>query len=267
LAVLAHPDDESLGFGGTLARYAAEGVGTYLVTATRGERGRFGSLGNSGDPVAVGRVREAELREAATVLGIRDAAILSYPDGGVDAVPTATAIRDIAAHIRRIRPHVIVTFGPDGAYGHPDHIAVSQFATAAAVCAADAAYRIVDGSQTHPALPHRVEKLFYLAWRNNKWEAYQAAFRKLTSTVDGIQRQATPWPDWAVTTEIDTSAYWPVVWKAVRCHQTQLSIYERLTDLTEAQHTALWGTQEFYRVCSSVNGGRKLETDLFEGLR
>ena len=69
LAVLAHPDDESLGFGGTLARYAAEGVETYLVTATRGERGRFGALGKSGDPEEVGRVREAELREAAAVLG------------------------------------------------------------------------------------------------------------------------------------------------------------------------------------------------------
>jgi len=267
LAILAHPDDESLGFGGTLARYAAEGVGTYLVTATRGERGRFGSLGKSGDPVQVGRVRETELREAAAVLGIREASILNYPDGGVDAVPAATAIRAIASHIRRIRPNVIVTFGPDGAYGHPDHIAISQFATAAAVSAADAAYQIADGSQALPAPPHRVEKLFYLAWRSNKWAAYEAAFRKLTSTVDGIERQAAPWPDWAVTTEIDTSAYWPVVWKAVRCHQTQLSIYERLGNLTQEQHAALWGTQEFYRVCSSVNGGRTLETDLFEGLR
>jgi LmbE family N-acetylglucosaminyl deacetylase len=162
---------------------------------------------------------------------------------------------------------VIVTFGPDGAYGHPDHIAVSQFTTAAAVCAADCAYRIVDGSQTDPVSPHRTEKLLYLAWRTNKWEAYQAAFRRLISTVDGVERQAAPWPDWAVTTEIDTSAYWPIVWKAVCCHQTQLSIYERLADLTEEQQTVLWGTQEFYRVYSSVNGGRKLETDLFEGLR
>ena len=68
LAVLAHPDDESLGFGGTLAKYAAEGVETYLVTATRGERGRFGALGKGGDPIEVGRVREAELRAAAAVL-------------------------------------------------------------------------------------------------------------------------------------------------------------------------------------------------------
>jgi LmbE family N-acetylglucosaminyl deacetylase len=267
LAVLAHPDDESLGFGGTLAKYAAEGVETYLVTATRGEGGRFGSLGKGGDPVKVGHVREGELRAAAAVLGIREVSVLSYPDGAVDKVAAGIAIRAIVSHIRRIKPHVVVTFGPEGAYGHPDHIAISQFTTAATVCAADAEYRIDDGSHMDSRPPHRVAKLHYLAWRNYKWEAYQAAFRKLTSMVDGVQRQATPWPDWAVTTEIDTSAYWPIVWKAVCCHQTQMSIYERLENLTEEQQTALWGSQEFYRVYSSVNGGRKLEGDLFEGLR
>jgi len=267
LAVLAHPDDESLGFGGTLAKYAAEGVETYLVTATRGEHGRFGSLGKGGDPVEVGRVREAELRAAAAVLGIREVSILGYPDGGVDKVEAPIAIREVVSHIRRIRPQVVVTFGPEGAYGHPDHIAISQLATAATVCAADCGYRMDGGSQQDSLPPHRVAKLHYLAWRNNKWEAYQAAFRKLTSVVDGVERQATPWPDWAVTTEIDTSPYWPVVWKAVCCHQTQMSIYERLENLTEGQQTALWGSQEFYRVYSSVNGGRRLETDLFEGLR
>jgi LmbE family N-acetylglucosaminyl deacetylase len=267
LAALAHPDDESLGFGGTLARYGVEGVETYLVTATRGEAGRYGSLGKSGDPVEVGRVREAELRAAAAVLGIREVSILGYPDGAVDRVPSAIAIRDIVSHIRRIQPDVIVTFGPDGAYGHPDHIAISQFTTAAAVCAADSEYRLDDGTPWLSAPPHRVSKLHHLAWRSNKWEVYQAAFRRLTSTVDGVERQATPWPEWAVTTEIDTSAFWPTVWEAVRRHQTQMSIYERLEDLTAEQHGALWGSQEFYRVFSSVNGGRKLETDLFEGLR
>ena len=74
LAVLAHPDDESLGFGGTLAKYAAEGVETYLITATRGECGRFGALGKTGDPIEVGRVREAELRAAAAVLPDRASA-------------------------------------------------------------------------------------------------------------------------------------------------------------------------------------------------
>jgi LmbE family N-acetylglucosaminyl deacetylase len=267
LAVLAHPDDESLGFGGTLARYAAEGVETHLVTATRGERGRFGSLGKGGDPVEVGRVREEELQAAAAVLGIREVSILGFPDGAVDQIAATTAIRAVVAHIRRIQPDVVVTFGPEGAYGHPDHIAISQVTTAATVCAADCGYRMDGGSQQDSLSPHRVAKLHYLAWRSKKWRAYQAAFRKLTSVVDGVERQATPWPDWAVTTEIDTSAYWPIVWKAVCCHQTQMSIYERLEHLTGEQQTALWGSQEFYRVYSSVNGGRRLETDLCEGLR
>ncbi len=261
LAVLAHPDDETLGFGGTLARYGAEGVETYLVTATRGERGRFGSQGKGADPAEVGRVREAELAEAAAVLGIHDVSILGYGDGAVDQVDATTAIRAIAEHIRRVRPHVIVTFGPEGAYGHPDHIAISQFTTAAIVCAGDSGYGI------DSLAPHSVPKLYFMAWRNDKWDAYQAAFRKLTSMVDGIARQATPWPDWAVTTVVDTSACWPVVWRAVCCHQTQMSIYGQLEQLSEEQQKALWGSQEFYRACSTVNGGREQETDLFEGLR
>src|SRR5438045_3679810 len=130
LAVLAHPDDESLGFGGTLAKYAAEGVEVYLVTATRGEAGRFGSLGKSGDPLEVGRVRESELRAAAAVLGVREVSVLGFADGALDQVSSEIAIRSIVSHIRRVRPDVIVTFGPEGAYGHPDHIAISQFATA-----------------------------------------------------------------------------------------------------------------------------------------
>lgn len=267
LAVLAHPDDESLGFGGTLAKHAVEGGETYLVTATRGERGRFGSLGKRGDPAEVGRVREAELRAAAAELGIREVSLLGYPDGAVDQVEVTTAVRAVVSQIRRIQPDVVVTFGPEGAYGHPDHIAISQITTAATVCAADCRYHVDDGSQPDSLPPHRVRKLHYLAWRSNKWRAYQAAFRKLTSIVDGVERQAAPWPDWAVTTEIDTSAYWPIVWKAVCCHQTQLSIYERLENLTGDEQTALWGSQEFYRAYSSVNGGRKLEIDLFEGLR
>lgn len=267
LGILAHPDDESLGFGGTFAKYAAEGVEAYLVTATRGERGRFGPHGERGDPLEVGRVREAELRAAAAVLGIRELSILGFPDGGVDQIPADTAIRAIVHHIRRIQPDVIVTFGPEGAYGHPDHIAISQFTTAAIVCAADAEYRIDNGSPGNSFLHHRTAKLHYLAWRRNKWDAYQAAFRKLISSVDGVERQAQPWPDWAVTTEIDTTAVWPIVWKAVCCHKTQMSIYARLEDLTQEQQLSLWGSQEFYRVYSSISGGRKRESDLFEGLR
>jgi LmbE family N-acetylglucosaminyl deacetylase len=85
--------------------------------------------------------------------------------------------------------------------------------------------------------------------------------------VDGNERQAVPWPDWALTTVIDTSAVAPAVWRAVSCHKTQMSIYARLGELSDEHHRALWGTQEFYRVFSTVSGGRVQESDLFEGLR
>ena len=95
MCVLAHPDDESLGTGGTLAKYAAEGVETYLMTATRGERGRFGDGGERPGADVVGETREAELRAAAKELGVHEVTVLGYPDGGLDAVdPAARAGRD-----------------------------------------------------------------------------------------------------------------------------------------------------------------------------
>jgi LmbE family N-acetylglucosaminyl deacetylase len=253
MCILAHPDDESLGTGGTLAKYAGEGVETYVITATRGERGRFGDSSDRPAPDVVGRTREAELRAAAGELGVREVTVLGYPDGALDAVDATTARNAIALHLRRVRPHVVITFGPEGAYGHPDHIAISQLTTAAIVCAADGECA--------------VSKLYYIAWSARTWGAYQAALKKLTSTVDGVERQVVPSPDWGITTRIDTSSVGPAVWRAVQCHQTQISIYRNLAALPEEHHRALWGVQEFYRAFSLVNGGRTRETDLFEGLR
>jgi LmbE family N-acetylglucosaminyl deacetylase len=266
MAVLAHPDDESLGMGGALARYAGEGIETYLVTATRGERGRFGDAEEHPGIEKVGQIREAELRCAAETLGVKEVSLLDYIDADLDKADPQEAIGRIAWHYRRVRPHVVVTFAPDGAYGHPDHIAISQFATAAAVCAADAEFEI-RGETNANLTPHSVSKLYYMAWPSNKWAAYQSSFKDLKTTVDGVERRATPWPDWAITTVLDTSDHWETVWKAIGCHKTQLTIYSKLATLPEELHRSLWGTQEFYRAYSVVNGGRKRETDLFEGLR
>jgi len=253
MCVLAHPDDESLGTGGTLATYSAQGVETFVVTATRGERGRFGDGGERPAPEVVGATREAELRAAATELGVREVVVLGFPDGALDSVDPSVAQLAIAVQLRRIRPHVVITFGSEGAYGHPDHIAISQLTTAAIVRAADAEFS--------------VSKLYHIAWSAKTWAAYQAALKTLTSTVDGVERRVVPAPDWGVTTRIDTSAVWPTVWRAVQCHRTQMSIYKNLEGLPPEHHRALWGVQEFYRVFSLVNGGRAQETDLFEGLR
>lgn len=260
LAILAHPDDESLGVGGTLAYYAAQGIETYVVTATRGERGRF--FDNSARPSneEVGRVREQELRAAGGELGVHEVMLLDYHDGELDAVDPADAVARIVAQVRRIRPDVVITFSQDGAYGHPDHIAISQLTTAALVAAADAAY-------LPTAAPHRVAKLYYFAWPPQLWDLYQRVFKKLVSKVDGVERQANPWPEWMLTTRVDARAHWQTVWRAVQCHATQIAMYEQLSALTPGQHERLWGDQFFYRVFSFVNGGRQIEIDLFAGLR
>jgi LmbE family N-acetylglucosaminyl deacetylase len=285
LAITAHPDDESLGCGGALARYSHEGVETCVLSATRGERGRHGP-GEHPGLEAVGRIREGELRKAANELGVREVAFLGYEDGALDQADPRQVIARIVLHLRRLRPQVVITFGPDGAYGHPDHIAVSQFAMAAVVCAADPGYegavagvrfhgRGVGGEPTwapeggagEDGRAHRVSKLYYMATSAETWAIYQETFKTLTSTVDGIVRQAVPWPDWAITTRVDAGDWWRQVWWAVQCHRTQMAAYEALSDLTEERHRALWGNQTFYRVFSTVNGGREVERDLFQGLR
>ncbi len=138
MAVLAHPDDESLGVGGTLAKYASEAADVFLVTATRGEGGRFRGIPRGDDrhpgAEALARIREAELRAAAAALGICDVSLLGYRDQQLDRADPREAIGRIVARVRALRPDVVVTFGPDGAYGHPDHIAISQFTTAAIDC-------------------------------------------------------------------------------------------------------------------------------------
>ena len=250
MEIFAHPDDESLGTGGTLVKYGAEGIETYLVTATRGERGWWGSAADYPGPESLGHTREAELRAAAQVLGLREVVFLDYVDGELDAAPVQEVVARLTAHIRRIRPDVVVTFDPDGVYGHPDHIAISQFTTAAIVAAADPA----------------IAKLYHIAWLEPTWAAYQSAFKKLTSTVDGVERHVVPWPDWTITTKIDTRAHCDTVWRAISCHHSQMTAYVQLQHLSLEHQAAIWGEQSFYRVFSTVNGGRTRETDLFEGI-
>lgn len=263
MAILAHPDDESLGFGGTLAKYAAAGSEVSLLCATRGDAGRYrghapGAADHPGRH-ALARIREGELRDAAAVLGLHDVALLEYGDQLLDRAEPGRVSAEIAAHLRRVRPDVVVTFGPDGAYGHPDHVAISQFTTAAIVAAASPATPI-DGA------PHQVSKLYYMAWPASTWAAVEAALRRLAPVVDGTERRAVAWPDWAITTVLDTRDVWPTVWRAVSCHESQVSAYETLRHLSPAHHEALWGRQSYYRAFSAVNGGRAPETDLFAGL-
>jgi LmbE family N-acetylglucosaminyl deacetylase len=261
LCILAHPDDESLGLGGILAKYRREGIGTYLVTATRGEIGWFGPPEENPGPTELGKIREAELGQAAKVLGLKEVNLLDYHDGELDKADPIVLARELVGHIRRIRPQVIVTFDQNGVYGHPDHIAATRAATAATVLAADASYRESLGL---PA--HTVSKFYYFAWTEEVRKAYEAAFGDLVMVIDGAERRAVTWPHWTISTTIDTSAHWKTVWDAIRCHSSQLPGYQKLLDLPDEYHQALWGRLTFHRVFSLVSAPEQ-EEDLFAGLR
>ena len=126
LVILAHPDDESFPMGGTLAKATANGKRVHLVTATRGEAGIHGK---SQAETAV--LREAELRRACSELGIEQLTFLDYLDGTLETIPDSSGAARLLALMHQFTPDVIVTFGPDGISGHPDHLAVHRWTTVA----------------------------------------------------------------------------------------------------------------------------------------
>jgi LmbE family N-acetylglucosaminyl deacetylase len=263
LAVFAHPDDESMGMGRTLAKYSAEGVETHLVCASRGERGWFGPEEQNPGLSGLGKIRTRELENAVRELGIKGLYFLDQIDGEVDQSPHTEIIGKIVSHIRRIQPQVIVTFPPDGNYGHPDHVAIGQFTSAAIVCAADSSYQ---DAENLPA--HRVSKLYYMMDAESFINLITPFMDDMSFQVDDQIRGEVPWKDWMVTTRVEMADYCKTTWRAIQCHQSQLPTLGALAGMPEdsaASVLAMQGT--FYRAFSLVNSGRQVETDLFEGLR
>ena len=136
LAVFAHPDDESLASGGLLAWCASRGARVALLCASRGEAGSaFAAAGRDTlPPDELARVRSRELHEAAAALGLADVVLLHHPDGMLPWLDDGVLASDVHETIAATRPEIVVTFGEDGLYWHPDHIAVHE-ATRAAVAA------------------------------------------------------------------------------------------------------------------------------------
>ena len=263
LAVFAHPDDESMGMGGTLAKYSAEGVETSLVCASRGERGWFGPEEQNPGCERLGQIRTMELENAVKELGMKELHFLNYIDGDLDKAEPAEVIGKIVSHIRRIQPQVIVTFPPDGNYGHPDHIAIGQFTQAAIVCAADSSY--VD-LENLPA--QRVSKLYYMVDSENFINLVAPFMDDMTFNVDAQLRAEVPWPEWMITTRIDMAEHCHPARRAIQCHTSQLSTIGELAGMHEDAAVAVLAMQgTFYRAFSLVNGGREIESDFFVGLR
>lgn len=261
--IAAHPDDEALGMGFALAKYAAEGVEVSLVCATRGERGWNGPQEEDPGLEALGQIREAELRASARVLGVQDIHLLDYIDGDLDQADPHAAALKIATLLRRVRPQVAVTFDPFGSYGHPDHIAISQFTTSAVLLAAR--QDLLDGGLEPFVLP----KLYYMVDSQPLVDMYTDLMGEpLSMDVRGERREHTGWPVWAAGARIDATACWETGMQAIACHRSQVADFmDKLLEIPERYGVEAWAVQTFYRVFSLVNGGPQVETDLFAGLR
>jgi LmbE family N-acetylglucosaminyl deacetylase len=196
LAVFAHPDDETT-VSPLLARYTALGHPIRLVTVTSGQKGTGPFTRLSGD--ALGAAREDELRCAARLIGIPSPVLLQYQDQGISQ-PEVMA--EIAGHLRRIiaeaRPDVVITFGPDGATGHPDHRAVSNIVTAV--------------FQERELLAYRPKKLYYVTMPESIFGDRPFLDPRLPFLTVADQ---------FITTDIDTTAFQEGAASAIRCHKSQ----------------------------------------------
>ncbi|HTH70209.1 MAG TPA: PIG-L family deacetylase [Candidatus Saccharimonadales bacterium] len=130
LGVFAHPDDEVFVAGGTLAKYAARGAEAMVLSATRGQAGQIRDA-SAATRHTLGAVREQELRRACTILGVQHVACLDYMDGALREADFETLVGTVTEAIREYRPDIVITFGEDGAYGHPDHVTISAATTRA----------------------------------------------------------------------------------------------------------------------------------------
>jgi LmbE family N-acetylglucosaminyl deacetylase len=157
LGIFAHPDDETFCAGGTFARYAEQGAEIMVVSATRGQAGQIRDAA-AGNRRTIAAVREAELRLACQRLGITKVRCLDHVDGTLADVGFSALVDEVAEVICEFRPDVVITFGPDGGYGHPDHVTISAVTTAACQRAADPGDRL---GQTVTRPLHRPPRLYY----------------------------------------------------------------------------------------------------------
>jgi N-acetylglucosamine malate deacetylase 2 len=229
LAVLAHPDDESMGAGGLIVRHTRNDVMVHLVCATRGEQGWAGKP--PGRPEELAKTRTGEMDAAATALALAGVEMWDYPDGGVDKCDPTEIARRISQAITTVRPAAVVTWGPDGGYGHPDHIAVGSF-TDAAIAA------MPEGER--PALYH-------MAVDEQLAEFYRDAAR-LTSP-DGQALPAVVADHVDVVMDL-TPEEVQMKLRAINCHQSQLADW--MVEIGE--HPALlqrgWGHEVYITVPS-----------------
>ncbi len=283
LAVFAHPDDESFGPGGTLARYAAQGVNVHLVCATNGEAGVTGPEVMAGHATPAD-LRLAELRCATRQIGLSGVHLLGYRDSGmagapdndhpdslVQADPDKVAGR-VTACIRELRPQVVITFDPVGGYKHPDHVAMHRAAVTAFYAAGDpAAY---PEQLTRGLTPHAPQKLYYtgIPRRALRWMVRLMPLLGQDPTAFGrngdINLVEIAAVDYPITAKIDVADYVDVKNAAAACHRSQGGSSRRLFGwLPRWLVRRIASSEGFTRAYPRVEPGERIERDLFAGVK
>jgi N-acetyl-1-D-myo-inositol-2-amino-2-deoxy-alpha-D-glucopyranoside deacetylase len=294
LLVHAHPDDESINNGATMARYAAEGRGVTLVTCTLGEEGEvlvpsLAHLAADKDDT-LGAHRIGELDAAMKALGVTDHRILGgagrFRDSGMawdetghakpadevrddtfwraDLTEAATLLVEI---IREVRPQVLVTYDEFGNYGHPDHIQAHRVAMYAAQLAAVPSYKL------HLGEPWDIAKIYWITMSLSRVEAgieklVEAGIESPFADMGEEMRRTLFSDDEAVAAQIDGCAFAEAKMAALKAHATQITTDGPFFAMSNNLGQAAWGYEE-YRLAKGVQGPvdeRGWETDLFAGL-
>ncbi|MFC9221179.1 N-acetyl-1-D-myo-inositol-2-amino-2-deoxy-alpha-D-glucopyranoside deacetylase [Streptomyces hygroscopicus] len=283
LLVHAHPDDESINNGATMAKYAAEGAHVTLVTCTLGEEGEvippaLAHLAADRDD-ALGPHRIGELAAAMDALGVQDHRFLGgpgrYRDSGMMGAPQNDrpdcfwqadldeAAGYLVAVVREVRPQVLVTYDADGGYGHPDHIQAHRVAMRAVELAADPDFRPDLGA------PHDIAKVY---WNCVPRSAVEEGFARLraagrdspfpgVATVDDVPGVV---EDAEVTASVDGTAQAGAKAAAMRAHATQIAVEGPFFALSNDLGQPMF-VQEHYRLVKGVAGAER-EDDLFAGV-
>lgn len=285
LLVHAHPDDETISNGATMAAYAATGVHVTLVTCTLGEQGEvlvpdLAHLAADHDD-DLGAHRVNELATAMEALGVTDHRFLGgagrWRDSGMMGAASndradcfwqadlEQAVATLVEVVREVRPQVLVTYDPDGGYGHPDHIQTHRVAMRAAELAADPAHGAGD--------PWQIAKIY---WNAIPESLLRRTLRRLRDAGDeqvfgGIDPEG-PLPSFAVpdelvTTVMDGTAQLGAKLAAMRAYPTQISLDGAFFAISDDPDGSMWGV-EHYRLVSGQrgSGAGQLESDLFAGL-
>lgn len=293
LLVHAHPDDETIANGATMARYVAEGAHVTLVTCTLGEEGEvlvpeLAHLASDRED-GLGPHRIGELKAAMAELGVTDHRFLggpgryrdtgmAYDDSGRAVPPPSirpgtfwladlrAAADELVAVIREVRPQVLVTYDEQGAYGHPDHIQAHRVATYGAALAAAPSYRLDLGAAWD------VAKVYWNAIPRSVLEQGIIALREAGSDFFGVESaDELPFtvPDEFMTARVDASGHVERKMAAMRAYATQITLDGPFFALSNHLGQQVWAV-EYYRLVKGAPGpvdpASGLEEDLFAGL-